>query len=304
MISMSERYKYRAFGLVIASEFPIVQIPYAEDREEADVMICRKNLDAYKIPENDILIESDAVMFGIPHIGSFRVTEGKLIEADCLEKGSETHLAVYLMGSCMGAILHQRGLMPLHGSCVTNGKRAILITGESGAGKSTLASEFLSHGWRLLTDDVAAVRDIETIPLVQSSYPSQKLWQDSLEHYAREAERVHSLYFNENREKFGVSVADMFCEGTVPLSLIVLLIPADTESCIQPIEGFAKVNQLMCATYRFYMIAKEKQQQHFQRCAALSLKVPMALVLRKKGVQSAECLYEMIVNFGEEEING
>lgn len=303
-MNMNNFYRYHAFGFLISSEFPIMQIPRAREGREADVMICQRHLADYGIQEGQFRIEGGAVMFGISGIGNFRVTKGSLIEVDRDDRGSDAHLAVYLMGSCMGAILHQRGFMPLHGSCVTDGSRAVLITGDSGAGKSTLGSEFLSRGWKLLTDDVAAVKNIKTIPMVQSSYPSQKLWQDSLRQYRREEKRIHSLYFNENREKFGVSVSDMFYEGIMPLSLIVRLIPADTESCIQPVEGFARVNQLMCNTYRLYMIAKENQQRHFQRCVTLSLKVPMALVLRKNSTQSAAQLYKMIVDFLEEYTDG
>ena len=35
------------------------------------------------------------------------------------------------------------------------------VFGASGAGKSTMASEFLKHGWQLLTDDVSAILNIE-----------------------------------------------------------------------------------------------------------------------------------------------
>lgn len=297
MTNMNEIYKYRAFGLVISSEFPLVQIPDAGEAEAADITICCKNLEEYKLPGDAFCIAGGAVLFRISGIGKFRITGGSLIEVDREGEGNDAHLAVYLMGSCMGAILHQRGLTPFHGSCVTDGKRAVLLAGDSGAGKSTLASEFLSHGWKLLTDDVAAVENIETMPVVRSSYPSQKLWQDSLRRYGREKERIHSLYFDKSREKFGVAVADMFYEGTAPLSLVVQLIPADAESSIQPLTGFARVHQLMRNTYRLYMMEKEKQQQHFQRCVTLSLKVPMALVLREKGKQTSTQLYKMIVDF-------
>lgn len=303
VMSMNEINKYRAFGLVISSEFPIIQVPDAEKDEEPDVVICHSDLTGYNIPRDRFLIENGAVMFGVRDIGNFRVTDGKRIEVDCVKKGSDDHLAVYLMGSCMGAVLHQRGWMPLHGSCVTDGNRAVLITGDSGAGKSTLACEFLSHGWLLMTDDIAAVKDVESTPMVQSSYPSQKLWQDSLKQYCEREGQVHSLYFNENREKFGVAVTDMYYDGVMPLSLIVRLIPVDTKSCILPVEGFARVNQLIYNTYRLYMVAEEKQQRHFQRCVTLSLKVPMALVLREKNTQCAVQLYKMIVDFLEDYTN-
>ena len=64
---------------------------------------------------------------------------------------------LYILGTCMGAILMQRKILPLHGSVIAIDGKAYAIVGDSGAGKSTLASAFLKRGYQLLTDDVIAV---------------------------------------------------------------------------------------------------------------------------------------------------
>ena len=207
---------------------------------------------------------------------------------------------MYLMGSCMGAILVQRGFMLLHGSCVTDGRRSVLITGDSGAGKSTLAAEFLKQNWKLLTDDVTCIFDRDGVPMVQSSYPSQKLWQDALDHYDKTDNDIHSLYFSEDREKFGVNVSDSFLDGVRPLSMVVRLIPADHPTGLSSIEGMAKVDQLMRNTYRLFLIEKRHLQRHFQRCVTLAGKLPMALAIRENGKQCAAILYDKITAYMEE----
>lgn len=286
---------YKAFGLVIESAFPIpslLELPSGE----ADVHIVPAKLRGVvdtKAPRtsencNIILTLSDTL---------FRVTNGSLIEADVAEGDTEGFVAMYLMGSCMGAILVQRGFMLLHGSCVTDGKRSILITGESGAGKSTLAAEFLKNGWKLLTDDVTCVYDVDKTPMVRSSYPSQKLWQDAMDRYEKTDEDVHSLFFTESREKFGVNVADHFFEGACPLSMVVRLVPADHPCAVGPIEGIGKVDQLLRNTYRMYLIEERHRQRHFQRCVTLSTKIPMALAIRENGKQCADTLYTMITDY-------
>ena len=290
---------YRAFGLAIASEFAIAQIPEASVRQY-DVRIIRAELPDIPRDATLLTVRPGELRFGYPQVGAFRITGGSLIEVDPDEACSKSHLGVFLMGSCMGAVLHQRGLMPLHGSCVTDGSRSVLITGASGAGKSTLAAEFIKRGWKLLTDDVSAVEDVEGTPTVRSSYPSQKLWQDALERYERPDSQIHSLYFNENREKFGVDVRRYFHEGSAPLSLVVRLIPADEGCSLSPIEGMARVDQLMRNTYRSYMISPVERQRHFQRCVTLSTKIPMALAIRENGRHCAPELYERITNFMEE----
>lgn len=295
---MNKRKKYNCFGLVIESALPIPQIAEVRDGKP-DVRIVPAKLRGIVDPEAPTTAEGGCI---IPTLTDtlFRVTNGNLIEADVCEEDTESNVAVYLMGSCMGAILVQRGFMLLHGSCVTDGTRSILITGDSGAGKSTLAAEFLKRGWKLLTDDVTCVFDQEGVPMVQSSYPSQKLWQDALDRYEKSGDNIHSLYFDADREKFGVNVADSFFDGTAPLSMAVRLIPVNHSTGLNPIEGMAKVDQLMRNTYRMYLIEKRHLQRHFQRCVTLATKIPMALAIRENGKDCAPVLYDMITKFMEE----
>ena len=294
---MNKTKLYKAFGLTIASELPIPQLPLS-GASDADVRVVRTNLSALT-PEDLKTSFTQTVIQPTTTNTVFRITSGNLIEADVAAGDTDDFVAMYLLGSCMGAILVQRGYMLLHGSCVTDGRRSVLITGDSGAGKSTLAAEFLKNGWKLLTDDVTCLSDIEGTPLVQSSYPSQKLWQDALDRYEKGGEDIHSLYFSEDREKFGVNVTDSFLDGVRPLSMVVRLVPADHPTGLSPIEGMAKVDQLMRNTYRLYLIEKRHLQRHFQRCVTLAGKLPMALAVREKGKDCANILYEKITAYME-----
>lgn len=291
---------YSAFGFTILSDFPIAQLPETK-AERYDILIRNSDLSDILIGFEQIRFVHNEIHFSYENVGTFRISNGNLIEVDPDPVCSESHLGVYIMGSCMGAILLQRGFMPIHGSCVTDGKRSILITGDSGAGKSTLAAEFLCHGWKLLTDDVSAVFNVEGTPMVQSSYPSQKLWQDAMERYEKDVDNVHSLYFSESREKFGVNVADSFHEGTCPLNMVIRLLPADAPCSVSPIDGMTKVDQLLRNTYRSFMIAPKDRSRHFQRCVTLSTKVPMAVAIRENGKQCADTIYELITKYLEEQ---
>lgn len=289
---------YKAFGLVIESEFSIAQIPQT-DRRDSDVRIVRSDLSALA-PEERKFLRENAVYARVAGVAVFRITDGNLIQVDPEPDCSDSRLGIFLMGSCMGAILHQRGCIPLHGSCITDGKRSILLTGDSGAGKSTLAAEFLRRGWKLITDDVSALYDTEGIPVVQSSYPSQKLWKDALDRYERPDSDIHSLYFTDSREKFGVDVSRFFFDGRAPLNLVVRLIPHAGACELVPLQGMTKVDQLMRNTYRPNMIEKRNAQRHFQRCVTLSTKIPMAAVSRIDGEDCAGRMYDMITDFLEE----
>ena len=291
---MNDPIFYKAFGLVLESEFPIVQLPVVEGREP-DVRIVRADLSALPL-KRGIYSGPDGCYFGGQDLCIHRITGGNRIEVDPREDYDPSKLGVYLMGTCMGAIHYQRGLMMLHGSCVTDGRSAVLLTGDSGAGKSTLAAEFLRQGWKLITDDVSVVYDPDGLPVVQSSYPSQKLWQDALDRYERPRDDIHSLYTSGDREKYGVDVSKYFYDGRVPLGLVVRLLPHEDACTIRPLEGMTKVDQLLRNTYRLELIEQHRLQQHFQRCVNLAMKLPMAAVTRIDGEDCAGRMYELITD--------
>ena len=295
---MNDTFYYKAFGLTIGSCFPIGQVTRIEPCVP-DVRIVRADLSA-RADLPHLVVTEDSVFFRGEAQGEFLITGGDLVQVHTSDDYTPSYLAVYLMGSCMGAILQQRGFMLLHGSCVSDGRRSILITGQSGAGKSTLAAEFLKQGWKLITDDVTTVYDRDGVPMVQSSYPSQKLWNDALIRYQTHDCNIHSLYTDHDREKFGVHVDSDFMDGTAPLSLIVRLAKADHEVHLEAIEGMPKIDQLVRNSYRFEYIAPSKRSRHFQRCINLSTRIPMALAVRENGKDCAPVLYDMITKFMEE----
>ena len=317
-------YKYVAFGLLLESELEIFQLSKAPAEGATDVYIRRTDFSDIVdfLPERKYFsMNGRELRFKVDGLAKFRITDGCLIEVeeyhvshadvDANDAAGDDnyespevrkqHLGVFLMGSCMGAILHQRDALLLHGSCVTNGKHTVLFTGDSGAGKSTTAAVFLAHGWQLLTDDVSCIRAPEKGLLVEPSYPSQKLWEDSLERYGRQAPEVNTLYRKDGSEKYGISVAEHFCREPHTLTTVVRLIPVDAPLLIEPVAGFAKVDQLVRNTYRNYMILPEKRQQHFQRCVTMAGKIRMYAAFRSINESCSEELYDTMVKLLEEE---
>ena len=278
-------FYYELFGLHAASEF---SLPLLREGTMcfSEVSIVSGNVDTYC----RLQCTQEAISFSVPNLARFRVTGGDTISVQ-LEEGASMHLlSLYLLGSCMGAILYQRGGMLLHGSCVAKDGRALLLTGDSGVGKSTLAREFLQNGWQLVTDDVASIVLRGGVYHVQSSYPSQKLWQDAMERYTLEGE---SLFQENRKDKFHVDAQSFFKEGLTPLQMVVRLAVGE-QTRVQSVEGIAQVHQLMENTYRPYMILPQLREQHFQRCVALADEVPMLLGVRTNEPNGSQLLREKI----------
>ena len=290
--------KYQAFGFIIESPYPIIQVEEANEEAVADIVIRETNLEEISdLPPYAHRVEENVISFNYTSAGLFRITNGNLIEFQPNDGCTNEMLSLFLMGSCMGAIFHQRNLLPIHGSCVTDGKKSIIISGDSGAGKSTLASEFLKRGWKLVTDDVSLVKDITGIPIVQSSYPSQKLWKDSMTTYKTDDREYQTLYQMKDREKFGVSVKSSFYRGSIPLTLFVQLYASDEVTSVTPITGFDCIDRLVHNTYRDYFISQNRRNRYFQDCVNLSQKIKMVQAIREKNVPTQELLYDTITSF-------
>ena len=115
-------------------------------------------------------------------IGRFRVSDGRHIGWERQHgEVSDQDLRTFLLGSAVGALLIQRGMLVLHGNALEKHGRAIVCLGHSGDGKSTLAYALMQRGWRLLADDLVA---ITPDGLVLPGIPRIKLWHDAAKAFA------------------------------------------------------------------------------------------------------------------------
>ena len=120
----------------------------------------------------------------VEDIGRFRISGGAHIgwqRADAAV--SDQDIRTFLLGSAMGALLIQRGMLVLHGNALEKDGQAIVCLGHSGAGKSTLAYALMQQGWRLLADDLVAVNGEG---MVLPGIPRIKLWHDAAKAFGLE----------------------------------------------------------------------------------------------------------------------
>jgi hypothetical protein len=94
----------------------------------------------------------------IEDVADFLALAGKTILVDPFRGSDPAEIRLYLLGSMIGAILHQRGVMVLHGSAVRTPVGAVAFVADRGVGKSTLAVAMHRAGYLMLTDDLCTVR--------------------------------------------------------------------------------------------------------------------------------------------------
>ena len=177
-------YSYWVFGLQVTSELSLPEL-YA-GAEPADVVIRRGPVpdDLPDAQAHGVLYQAAPGVFRLKvnGIARYLVTDGREIVVQADADADASAVRVFLLGSAMGALLLQRGILPLHTSAIESAGRCVAFAGNSGRGKSTLAAAFHGRGYRVLADDVLAVRDGRGVPpMAYSGSRELKLWADALD---------------------------------------------------------------------------------------------------------------------------
>lgn len=270
---MPERFHYDVFGLTIGSEIPLPELFPATSERIADVTVRRGSLGQTGSAAG-LRVENDqSLLLTIPDVAQYRIRGGREIIVDPAAVGvPERNVRLYLLGSALGAVLHQRGLLPLHANAVEIDGKAVAFMGESGAGKSTLAAWFYDQGYRVLADDVCVVRFVDNgDPFVSPGLPRLRLWENALLASGRRpSDYARSYAGDEQYNKYDVPLArDASASAEVPLGLIYVLKTGETFS-ITCLAGVAAADAVFANTYRgAYVGAVASAEAHWSNSLRL-----------------------------------
>ncbi|MDD3230679.1 MAG: hypothetical protein PHE09_15885 [Oscillospiraceae bacterium] len=280
---MKEFFLYKAYGLLFSSEILLPELQISEGHPEVSIRLGT-------VP--DVLPDSSATenqasrqefLLHVNNVASYYIANGNKIIIEPKGDYDEAGIRLFLLGSAFCALLQQKGYLVLHGSAVQIGGRGVLFTGTSGVGKSTLAAAFCKKGYRILTDDVCAIRIDKTgVPSVIPGFPSVKLWKDTVEWFGkdiRELERV-----KRDIEKFRVGADKNFFDSIVPLNEIYILNAADIQNIdIKEIKGLHRLEAIIENTYRYHFLQVQGVKSlHFQQCAAVADKASVFAIMRPR----------------------
>lgn len=305
MVQVIQRHKQLVFGLTVESEIPLPEtFPAAEELLE-DVTISRARLReefSMKKQEDSLYVyEDNRVLFQVPHVGIFSVEQGNTIQSCPYPGVSASQERLFLLGTCMGVLLMQRGILPLHGSAVTVGGKAYAILGDSGAGKSTLTAALLQRGCRLLSDDVIPVIFDNLTPIAIPSYPQQKLWQTSLDAFGMDNSGYLQLV--DRKTKYAVPVQEHFTQEATPLAGVIELVKTNEDEVkLTSVIQLEKLHLLSMHTYRSFMIPYfSLTAWHFQYAAKLAASIHVNRLLRPAETFTVWELAELLMKKWEED---
>lgn len=263
---------YTAYGLTIAAEIPCPQLLSLDigQTSNPDVHISFGDIpETLKEPTSQGVVyqaKADQFLLRLDEIGAFWVREGKEVILERAPQATDDEIRLFLFGSAFGALLHQRGLFVLHASAIETDQGAVLFVGPSGNGKSTTAAAFHQRGYRILADDVCALKlDKTGHPVVIPAFPQIKIWADTAKKLERATENMPRV--RPQLEKFAWRIHADFSTDLVPLEGIYHLTthnkPAEFE--LKPMEDANKFRVLLANTYRErFMDGLEMRDSHFK----------------------------------------
>ncbi|MGJ9459031.1 HPr kinase/phosphorylase [Oceanobacillus sp. CF4.6] len=292
---------YKAFGVTISSEFQLPELQQIELKNTPEITI-QKNVLTFlwsqlSEPDKHFYVQQNLCMFQVPEVAIFKIENGNTITVSPYNDSQEDQIRLYILGTCMGALLMQRRILPLHGSAIAIDGKAYAIVGDSGAGKSTLASAFLNRGYQLLSDDVIPISlSNQGTPIVTPAYPQQKLWQESLTAFGMESQGLRPIIDRES--KFAIPVADQFVSEPLPLAGVIELTKNNYDEIeMIPIQNLERLHTLFTHTYRNFLISRSGLMEwHFATTANIVNKIVFYQLRRPTDRFTAHELVDIILS--------
>jgi len=153
-------------------------------------------------------------------------------------------MRLFVLSVGMGALLQQRMIPVLHASSVATAEGAVVFTGPTGCGKSLLAAAFHKRGFRVLTDDIAAIQQSAVLP----GTAGLRLWEDSLRALEIDYSGLRPIRFGS--QKYMVPLSTPYDPSPVGLKKVFLLAnSAEQLPAVSPLRGREKFEALVSCIY-------------------------------------------------------
>ncbi len=169
------------YGLSWSLPFPTPELPETEMTSDVNVVLGKFDEQSISWSLQGVCYKAapGAYFLAVPGIARFLVTNGSQILIDAQADVPVQEILYFLFNPVAGALLMQRGILPLQASAVAKDGKAAILLGNSASGKSLVAAGLMQRGFKVLTDAVCAVHPGGT-PTIKAGCPHLLLWKMAL----------------------------------------------------------------------------------------------------------------------------
>jgi hypothetical protein len=299
-------YSYVVNGLAIRSDLLLPELVSHAAGIRADVVIRLGNVD-HSPPqqpnsEGYVHLTLEDAYFFWEAAGAFLVRAGREIVVEPASGVEQRVVRTYILGSAMGVLLHQRGLLALHASAIAVSGRAVAFIGESGWGKSTMAAAMHARGHAIVADDIVAVSaESGGAPAAFPAFPRLKLYPETAASLGYD--RGSLTVFDPEDERREYRVVGGFPQVPLPLYRIYVLAEGEGQEVetLHPQEGFMELIRHSYALGRLQ--AAGATAAHFHQCAQIAGMVPIYRLKRQRSLSALSDVARLVeehVAHGEE----
>ena len=242
---------------------------------------------AFKINESEFELSIDGV-------ATYKVKGGRHIDIIPHEGADKESIELFLNGSVLGAVLFQRGIIPLHGSSFIHKGKGVIVCGASGAGKSSVTAAFCKRGAQFINDDISPVAILQNsshsknLPEILPIFSTIKLWKDSLLDLGYEQSGLSKI--RPSMEKFYLPV-DKSTNINIKLDTVIILTTHQAEEFkSEVLTGISKYNVLRRNIYRksYLRGMPETSKKFFSQLINIASQIDVVLITRPKRARIAD----------------
>lgn len=296
-------YRYAISGNVFRSDLEIPEAgPPLEQADSAELTIrlgpVPAELDGAPRMAHEYEVSGGSILFRAFGVARFLMEDGMRITVE-LERGADpASMRVYLLGSALAALLHQRQCFPLHASAVLHKGRCHAFIGNSGAGKSTTAALLSQRGLPLVSDDILVLgQGAEGGAVAMPGVPTLKLWDDSAEATGRASAAAFDAPDHRKRR---MTDATLFAAGgAYPLAGLYILgwlIPRSADTELKPLPAFEALSQLRLNAHRPELVqALGQEAQLLTLVAAIAAQTPAYNLRRPMNFDTANSFADSLL---------
>lgn len=264
-------FTYTAYTLRITSGLELPELlPIPDTGARADVTICAEPWRTETVSDDTYHSEPQHFGLVLAGVAAYEVSSGNKITVKIAPDADLREVRLFLLGTCFGILLHQRGILAFHASTVLTPRGAVLFTGPSGIGKSTLLYTLTQRGYTMLSDDVIGIcsSDVD-VPTALPSFPRSKLRDDSARTLGLEPAPEDAS--QPTLDKTQLDLRRVFSPVSAPVHHIYALHADDAEEIhIVPKNPFEAFTSAVENTYRAeFLDAQSLRSRHFGAVARL-----------------------------------